>query len=53
MASAEAEEWKKAEEDELQSMRVNNVLKTDKLPDGVRVSAQKSFESCMALFAVH
>ena len=35
MASAEAEGWKKAEEDELRSMRVNNVLKPAKLPDGV------------------
>ena len=35
MASAEAEEGKKAEEDELRSMRVNNVLKPAKLPDGV------------------
>jgi len=35
MASAKAEEWKKAEDDELRCMRVNNVLKPAKLPDGV------------------
>jgi len=35
MASAEAEEWKKAVEVELRSMRVYNALKPAKLPDGV------------------
>jgi len=35
IVSAKAEEWKKAEEDELRSMRVNNVIKPAKPPDGV------------------
>jgi len=35
MALAEAEEWKEAEEDDLRSMRVIDVLKSTKFPDGV------------------
>jgi len=35
MLSADAEKWRKAEEEELRSMKVNNVLKPSKLKEGV------------------
>ena len=35
MLSADADKWKKAEEEELRSMKVNNVLKPSKLKEGV------------------